>query len=38
MEGKSSYYNNQESGLKDSDIRSALSGVLNVPPGMFVIG
>lgn len=32
------YYNNRESGLKDSGIRSAPSGVLSVRPGMFVIG
>lgn len=38
MEGKSSYYNNWESGLKDSGIRSALSGVVSVRPGMFVTG
>jgi hypothetical protein len=37
MEGKLGYYSNQESGLKDSDIRSELSGVLNIPPSWMVV-
>lgn len=32
-----SYYSNQESELKHSDIRSGQSGVLNMPPGTLLL-